>query len=258
MAAHGVPVPSLYGVLHNASGQEVLFLERLSAIGFRKDSEVEWRALLSLLARFNACPVTPDYSLHLHPYEQVGRIEENYWVTGIGARPDEDGIAHNLRRCGVGGSDVSRLVQASQTLFRRVAVQPQGLLHQDFLPNNVGWRGEREEMVVFDLHKNALGPRFSDVAPYLCLPDWSDPAGFLEESHNGVTRRDLLIRHYLAEFARIGGPVVSPAAFRQEAADLFWAHQVTALPWLTEGEYPAARIGNVIDRLHQITISDDV
>ena len=89
---------------------------------------------------------------------------------------------------------LSNLSLAAQRLCERVAALPTGLVHQDFLADNLGWRGERMEMVVFDVHKNALGPRFADVAPYLGLPDWSNTAVYLDQL---PTRREALTKHYL-------------------------------------------------------------
>jgi len=48
LAAYGVPSPRLYGALPTEDGQEILFLERLAAIGFDRQSEAEWRTMLSL------------------------------------------------------------------------------------------------------------------------------------------------------------------------------------------------------------------
>ena len=65
------------------------------------------------------------------------------------------------------------------------------------------------------------------------LPDWSDSATFLDTAENGP-RRERLARHYLEEYARDGGPVVSLHTFREETAALSWTHKVTALPKLAE------------------------
>src|SRR5207247_1508805 len=146
--------------LTNDRGEEILFLERLPRIGFRKESTAEWRSLLSLMARLNACGITPDYAPHLHRYEQVGAVDGGLWITGLDANPTEEEIGASLQRCGVEERELPALQAAARALFANVATQPQGLLHQDFFPDNLGWRGE--EIVVFDLHKNALGPRFAD------------------------------------------------------------------------------------------------
>jgi hypothetical protein len=255
LAARGVPTPRLYGALQNDSGEEIIFLEPLTATGFRWDSEEEWRGMLSLLARFNACVITPDYAPHLHRFEQVGRIAGGRWILGLDARPTNEEVEASLRACDVSENELPALQQAARALFAQVAAQPQGLLHQDFLPDNLGWRGEREEMVVFDLHKNALGPRFADAAPYLALPDWSDSAAFLDRAENGpVSRRERLTQHYLDEYARFGGPTVSPLTFRQETAALSWSHKVAALSWLAE-QKQQTRIREVLDFLRQVPLS---
>jgi len=251
LTARAVPTARLYGPLRDGGGAEIIFLEPLTEVGFRDDSEAEWRSLLSLLARFNACAVTSDYAFHLHPYEQVGKLGGGMWILGLGASPMEDQVATDLRACGISREDLPALEQAARTLFARVAAQPHGLLHQDFRPDNVGWRGGRAEMVVFDLHKNALGPRFADVAPYLASPDWSDSSAFLDGMGNdGSSCRESLTRYYLDEYARFGGQTVSPAAFREEVTALFWMHKVSALGWLVE-QNQRGRIREVLDALRQ-------
>src|SRR5262249_23195086 len=143
----------------------------------------------------------------------------------------------------VADDELPGLLHAARALYAHVAEQPKGLLHQDFLPGNFGWRGAREELVVFDLHKNALGPRFADAAPHLGLPDWSDNAAFLDgAADGGVSRRERLIQHYLDEYARFGGPTVSPETFREETAALSWWHKVACLSWLAnEKKQPRIR-----------------
>jgi len=240
LGAAGVPTPSLYGSVTNTHGEEVIFLEPITSTGFESQSEGEWREMLSLLARFNACPITSEYAVHLHPYEQVGLLDENMWLTGLSARLNDSQMEAGLRACGVSEQELPPLKLAASKLFAQVEAQPKGLLHQDFHPDNFGWRGEREQMVVFDLHKNSLGPRFADVVPYLALPDWSGHKAFLDAAEDGITRRDRLTRHYLEEYARFGGEAVSLETFRSETSALFWAHKVTSLWWLIERKQDAA------------------
>jgi hypothetical protein len=234
LSSRGVPVPHLYGVLPNGDA-EVIFLEWVTATGFRDESESEWREMLSLLARLNACGITPDYASHLHAFEQVGILDGGLWLLGLEANPNNAEIETSLRMCGAEAQDVPRLLQAARTVLAQVAVQPRGLVHQDFLPDNLGWRGERETLVVFDLHKNALGPRFADVAPYLGLPDWSNRVAFLDADPDGtMSRRERLVRHYLSEYAQFGGSAVSLQDFHAETTALFRAHKVAALGWYVE------------------------
>lgn len=154
----------------------------------------------------------------------------------------------------MGAESLLPLKRAAHALFTRVLAQPQGLLHQDFLPDNFGWRGEREEMVVFDLHKNSLGPRFADVAPYLSTPNWSRWETFLDDVESNLcARREALTQHYLDEYARFGGARVLPTIFHAEVSALFWAHKITVLPWLAEqGQW--TRIEQVLSFLRQISV----
>jgi len=256
LASQGVPTPRLYSALREGGGEEVIFLENLTGVGFHGDSEMEWCSMLSLLARFNACDIAPDYAPHLHPYEQVGNVGGGVWIIGLDANPAVERVAADLGACGIKRKDVSPLQKAARTLSARVAAQPRGLLHQDFMPNNVGWRGRRAEMVVFDLHKNALGPRFADVAPYLALPDWSDSRAFLDGlSDDGSSRRESLTRHYLDEYARFGGPSVSVKTFREETTTLFWMHKISVLGWMAQ-QNQRGRIREILDALGQTHEAD--
>ena len=235
LAAEGIPTPRLYGAVQNAAGVEVIFLEPVTSIGFQEEDETEWREMLSLLAQLNSCPVTPEYALHLHPYEQVGQVDASFCVTGLNAHLSAEEVEAGLRACGVSESELPGLTRAARRVFAAVEAQPVGLLHQDFFPDNFGWRGAREEIVVFDLHKNSLGPRFADVSPYLGVPDWSGRKAFLDNSEQeACTRREMLTRHYLTEYARFGGEEVSLGTFQAETAALFWVHKISVLWWLVE------------------------
>jgi hypothetical protein len=247
LAAHGVPTPRLHGALFNSSDEEIIFLECLPRIGFQRESPGEWRHFLSLIAQLNAYPVTSDYIPHLFVYEQGGTFGDDRWITGLNASPSDEEIGANLRRCGVEDRELPRLQRGARALFTRIEEQPRGLLHQDAFPDNLGWRGE--EMVIFDLQKLAIGPRFADVAPYLGLPDWSPTAAFLDAMETGsVSHRERLTRYYLDEYARLGGETVAPETFRDEARALFWAHKVSTLPWMVEGNHQV-RIQEVLDFL---------
>jgi hypothetical protein len=196
--------------------------------------------------------MTPGYAPHLHRFEQVGAMDGKLWITGVDASPTEEELATRLRGCGIEESESARLQEAARALFAQVAAQPRGLLHQDFFPDNLGWRGE--EMVVFDVQKNAVGPRFADAAPYLGLPDWSARAAFLDSAEQGtVSRREALTRHYLDEYARFGGGTVAVESFQEEARLLFWAHKVSTLDWLVEAGRQA-RVREVLSFLRHFPI----
>jgi hypothetical protein len=250
LARCAVPIPHQYGVILHPDGDEILFMERLTQIGFDHRNEAEWRQMLTLLAQFNTCEVTLDYLPHLHPYEQGGRID-GWWITGFNPFPPTiEEISTNLRACGVAESDLPDLSLAAHRLCEQVAALPTGLAHQDFLSDNLGWRGERAEMVVFDVHKNAIGPRFADVATFLGLPDWSTTATFLDEL---PSRREALIDHYLQEYARFGGGNVLLENFLEESTLQFWAHKVAILWWMAEQKH-TERIEQVLNYLRAYTI----
>lgn len=248
LASHGVPSPRLYGSLRGVDGLEIIFVEPLTATGFHRNDEAEWRCLLSLLARFNACPVTADYAPHLREFDQIGQAGGGVWISALPAFPADAEIAASLRAAGA-GDELPALLGAARDLFTQVEAQPRGLLHQDLSPDNVGWLGGRAEMVVFDLHKNACGPRFADVAPYLAVPDWSNDAAFLDGSEGGTrSRRETLIEHYLDEYARAGGSLVLPEVFQAEASALAWAHRVSVISWLVQAGAPE-RVEGVLEYL---------
>ncbi|HEV2471461.1 MAG TPA: phosphotransferase, partial [Chthonomonadales bacterium] len=245
LAGCGVATPKLYGVVVQRDGTEILFLEQLTDIGFSRSNQAEWRQFLTLLAHFNACQLTPDYLPHLHPFEQGGRIG-SLWITGFSPFPPALSVIRaNFRACGLAQSQIHDLTLAAQRLCERVWAMPSGLIHQDFLSDNLGWRNERAEMVVFDLHKNARGPRFADAAHFLPRPDWSDTAGYLDES---PLRRNELTVHYLQEYARFGGGDVPLEEFHSEASLLFWAHKTAILWWFAQ-QQDTQRINQVLNYL---------
>jgi Ser/Thr protein kinase RdoA (MazF antagonist) len=164
----------------------------------------------------------------------------------MNASPTDEEIEAGLQAAGVPEAELPPLARAARLLFDRVADLPRGLLHQDFFPDNLGWRGDRAEMVVFDIHKNTLGPRFADVGAYLGLPDWSDHAAFLDAEN----RRQSLTQHYLDEYARFSGQCISLGTFRQETTLLSWAHKFAILWWLSE-QQQNARMREILDYLRR-------
>lgn len=231
-----IPTPRLFGSLLAPDRTEIIFLERIETTSFRRDSEAEWRDMLSLLAQFNACPISEEYAGHLIPFVQIGRFAENGWISGLTAFPAAEETEELLRGVGLSEAEIPALTGAALRLFARAAAQPRGLLHQDFMPDNFG-RLRSGEMVVFDLHKNACGPRFADVAPYLAPPVEADVStAFLKQKSpkSPETLRESLALHYLSEYARFGGDDVSLSVFQEERTALSLAHRVSVLPYLAK------------------------
>lgn len=231
LAAHGVPVPRLYGSFLDGEDCEILFLERLPRVGFESRSEPEWLAMLSVLAKLNAAPPpSGGDARHLHPFEWGGALGGGVWLTGMPQGIDPDALVRALDAVGVPEPERAPMAQKAVVLSDAVAALPVGTLHQDYTGDNLGWRDTPggPEFVVFDLHKVAIGARFADVACYLGEPDWSPHRDWL--GSNG--RRDRFLRHYLSEYAAAGGPAVSPEQFRAETALLSWAHKAAVLDWL--------------------------
>jgi hypothetical protein len=245
------PTPELYGVLADSQGQEILFLEFLEEIGVQEDSIEDWREFFSLMARFNALEITPDYAAVLPriDYDETSirrwrapegsgeaisnRLSHDLslpgeWVSEMIRACFEEGRAGDLgdqlaALCRDPEEQLRHIFRSMQALGQELAQMPVGLVHFDFLHDQVGWRNGRREIVLFDIHKNCIGPRFYDAAVYLGLPDWSGPPARLRQM---APFRAELAKHYLAEYARWGGPVVSLQQFERECSLLCWARNL--------------------------------
>ena len=235
LESYHLPIPRLYGDYALGEGREILFLEYLPVIGFPSDCVADWYTFFSLMARFNACVVSAVYQevllrASLGPTLEDGGSEEDlrscYEYAERGALGDA--LGHFCRQT---REHLPQLLENARLVGKQVVQMPRGLIHQDFMPDNIGWHGDRQEMVVFDIHKNALGPRFHDAARYFGNPSWQGMPSGLRKVEDA---RSLLTQHYLEDFARYGGPQVTLETFQQEVNLLAWASQIEAIYWMRD------------------------
>jgi hypothetical protein len=197
LAAHGVPLPCLYGVVRSPEERPILFLELMD--GSEQTQSVRSTEglleLLSLMARVNAIRPTPEQAAFLHswwdgPATEVSTLE----VLWEDAKRGD--LGEDLQQfCTSRQHDLPRLLAFVQRLDHQMREMESGLLHNDFSPGNTGRRATGER-VVMDPELMGRGPRFGDVSGWVGRPEdlWTR-----EEN-----QRDLA-EHYLREYARWGG-----------------------------------------------------
>lgn len=213
LAAHGVPVPTVYGVLRTPEDRPILFLEHLDVSEQARSvrSTEGLLELLSLMARVNAIQPTADQAALLPswwngPATDVSTLEL-LWEDA--ARGD---LGEDLQQfCASRRSDLPRLLAFTQRLDRQVREMEMGVLHNDFSTENTGRRATGER-VVMDPELLGLGPRSGDVSGWLGRP--------ADLRRRKEKRRDLA-EHYLSEVARWGG---SPSSREEclEECRLLW------------------------------------
>jgi hypothetical protein len=220
LAAHGVPIPDVYGVVRSPGGRPILFLEYLdvSEQAQSVSSSEGLLELLSLMARVNAIHPTPEQTAFLHswwdgPATEVSTLE----VLWEDARKGD--LGEDLQQfCASRRDDLPRLQAFTRRLDRQARQMETGVLHNDFSPGNTGRRATGER-VVMDPELVSTGPRFGDVSGWLGRPEdlWT----------RGEDQRDLA-EHYLREYARWGG---SPPSLDQclEECHLLWVYGLNNL-----------------------------
>lgn len=220
LAAHGVPIPQIYGLARSPEDRPVLFLEYLdvSAEARSAQSTARLLELLSLVARVNAIRPTAEEAALLPswwdgPGTEVSTLEV-LWEEAVRGDLGED-----LRQfCASRRHDLPRLLAFTRGLETQARAMEMGLLHNDFSIENTGRRAGGER-VVMDPELLGRGPRFGDVS------DWFGPPDDLWQRQE--RRRDLAER-YLREVARWGG---SPASLEEclEECHLLWVFGLTNL-----------------------------
>jgi|SRR5579871_2142984 len=236
LAERGTPAPRLYGTLMSPDQEEILFLEYLPSIGMDKRSVEDWRTLLTLIARFAAAPLSAEYQVLLPTSELSSYLRSEDTKADIVVcldRAKQGELGADLAAfCQDSEALTTRVLERVGRLNRQIEQMPVGLIHQDFLPDNLGWRGERQEMLVFDIHKNALGPRFYDLTRWFGKTILTiGPSSWLDGSEG---LRQELTEHFLQEYARWGGAVVTVADFQEEIRLLSLASSVEMLWWLRD------------------------
>ena len=227
LGLHGVPLPRLYGVLRSPKDRPVLFLEyldmgELSRGAFTPDVRLEF---LSLMARFNAVRPSPEYAEWLGQRLRRER-EDNTSLGGtvemVWERACDGGLGEELQRfCAEDTARRERLRALADRVAAQAADMELGLVSGDFSFENTG-RRQSGERVMFDVEGIGLGPRFADPAGLLGRPDshWP-PAPY--------PSREVLVEHYLREYARWGGDVPPVDQFLAETRVLRLRGQIGSL-----------------------------
>jgi len=197
LAAHGVPIPKVYGVVRSPQDRPVLFLEYMDVSDeARSTRSTEGRLeFLSLKARLNSIQPTPEESAFL-PSWWDGPTTEASTLELLWEEAERGDLGEDLQQfCASRRGDLPRLLAFVQRLDQQAREMEMGVLHNDFSIENTGRRATGER-VVMDPELLGRGPRFGDVSGWLGRPEhlWQRK----EE------QRDLA-QHYLREYARWGG-----------------------------------------------------
>lgn len=220
-SVHG-PVPRLAGTFRDAAGDQVLLIELLPHVGYDVEDDSDVEAMLTALARLNASPLPPDGVLGEAPRTPamlVSRIAESF------PRVLDEGGA------GLLGPEVRELVVDSAPLWPTLprhleqlagdlAGLPVGVIHGDARPDNAGWRSDRREVLLFDLHKLHRGGIVSDLVLVVGAP--------------GDARQDRLARHWISELRRADGPTLDEATVARARSAAGRLQAMLLLGWQRE------------------------
>ena len=159
LAALGIPTPRLLATI-DKNGAEILLLEFLPKIGIDFHSAHEVNELLQLTAQLNAIQ---------NPPEVFRQVRE-----GIPQAEFDERVRRALREVEQDASfafkiNVRRWFEAYQFAQAACKSMPLAVSHNEFSFQQVGWtpRGERDQLVIFDLETMWLSPRFTDIAGIL-------------------------------------------------------------------------------------------
>ena len=226
---HGAPVARMYGSLCDADDREIVFLEFLDPVGelhpfdrFVVDAAL-FLPFLVAAARFNAVQVSDHYAAELAPATLPGEdlSEVHSTLDRIWRYAVEGELGDRMRLfCSRRSAELVAIQDLAGELIEPVKRIPLGLTHNDFCPDNTGWRHGTKELLIVDLESVGLGPRFVDVARWIGSPD---------DIRARCRPQRELARHYLDEYLRCGGPVVSLERFLEEVRILWLARTLTML-----------------------------
>jgi hypothetical protein len=215
LAAHGVPIPDVYGVVRSPEGRPILFLEYLDVSEEAQSarSTEGLLELLSLKARVNAIRPTPEQTALL-PSWWEGPAAEVSTLEVLWEEAERGDLGEDLQQfCTSRWPDLPGLLAFFRRLEEQARAMPMGVLHNDFSTGNTGQRATGER-VVMDPELMGRGPRFGDVSGWL-----GSPEDLRERTEN---QRDLA-EHYLREYARWGG---SPPSLEEclDECRLLWVY----------------------------------
>jgi hypothetical protein len=197
LAAHGVPIPQVYGLVRSSEGRPILFLEHMDVSEQAQSaaSTEDLLELLSLMARVNAIQPTPEQAAFLRSWWE-GPTTEVSTMEVLWEEAQKGDLGEDLQQfCTSRRDDLPRLLGFTARLEQQARAMEAGVLHNDFSTGNTGRRATGER-VVMDPELMGTGPRFGDVAWWFGQPEdhWT----------RQENQRDLA-EHYLRECARWGG-----------------------------------------------------
>ena len=220
LAAHGVPVPQVYGLVRSPEERSILFLEYLDVSEQAQSvrSTEGLLEMLSLMARVNAIRPSPEQAAVL-PSWWDGPAAEVSTLEVLWEEAERGDLGEDLQQfCASRRDDLPRLLAFTQRLDQQAREMEMGVLHNDFSTGNTGRRASGER-VVMDPELMGTGPRFGDVSGWLGRPEdlWT----------RKENQRDLA-EHYLREYTRWGG---TPASREEclEECHLLWVFGLTNL-----------------------------
>jgi hypothetical protein len=220
LAAHGVPIPQVYGVVRSPQDRPILFLEYMDVSDeARSTRSTEARLeFLSLKARLNSIRPTPEESAFL-PSWWDGPTTEVRTLELLWEHAEHGDLGEDLQQfCASRRGDLPRLLAFVQRLEQQAREMEMGVLHNDFSIENTGRRATGER-VVMDPELLGRGPRLGDVSGWLGLP---------EHLWQRKEQRRNLAEHYLREVARWGGSP-PPLEVCLEECRLLWLFGLTNL-----------------------------
>lgn len=220
------PIPRIYWAISGTEARDIIFLEQIDPFTgdeerFVSDDDT-FLQFLSLTARFNAIRPCEEYAARLPcklPWmgcETLVSTLEGFWEHAVRGEAGEE----VKRICSE--DELVRLVKVAGRMAEPIACMKQALSHWDHRPNNMGWRKETGEMVIFDLEDTMIGPWFDDVADWLGAPD------IVQQR---CRPREELTRHYVEQLERWGGERAAVEELLEETYVLWILHALRSLDW---------------------------
>ncbi|MCY3665424.1 MAG: hypothetical protein OXH81_07180 [Gemmatimonadetes bacterium] len=217
------PLPEFYGHYLDEKGREVLILEYIPRVGYSFRSDEETTEWLSLMARFNAMPLSAfdvdslrqqDWGVWLIDGKVETEFEEVIRCAAESLIGDELASV-----CQAQASKIRSLSGFARRLHAVVMDMPKALCNEELHP---GWRSDGT-LVAFDLHSTRPSPRFMDISNYIGAPESGSWLGALSP-------RMKWARVYGEALAVAGGPSVDAATILHESR-LVWMAFAFQLAW---------------------------
>ncbi len=208
-------LPEFYGHYLDDRGREVLALEYIPRVGYSYESEEETVEWLSLMAQFNAMP--------LSSIDEKSLCDSNWgiWLIDGKVETEFEAVIRNAADSLI-GDELATFCQANELKIRSlpsfarrlhavVSGMPKALCNEELQP---GWRSDGT-LVAFDLHCTRVGPRFLDISSYIGEPEAQSIWG------RALSPRMKWAGVYGEALASAGGPSIEAAAILHES-HLVW------------------------------------